>query len=41
MGSNELHSKDKDSIANKTLQSLGAILQSYQSLDVEEAQLEF
>ena len=41
MGSNELHSKDKDSIANKTLQSLGAILQSYQSLDVKEAHLEF
>ena len=39
MGKMDLWKDEKDSIANKTLQSLGAILTSYQSLQVDEAAL--
>ena len=36
-----MHQKNEDSIANKTMQSLAAILTSYQSLRIDEAALEF
>ena len=36
-----MHQEGQDSIANKTFQSLAAILQSYQSLRIDEAALEF
>ena len=38
---NQYAENDVESIANKTMQSLAAILQSYQSLKVEEAAIEF
>ena len=41
MGKMDLWRDEKDSIANRTMQSLGAILTSYQSLQVDEAALEF
>ena len=41
LGALNLHKDEKDSIANKTLQSLGAILTSYQGLKVDDAALEF
>ena len=41
LGKLNLHDEDKDSISNKTMQSLGAILTSYQGLKVDQAGLEF
>ena len=41
IGALKLHDEDKESIANKTMQTLSAILTSYQGLKVDEAALEF